>query len=187
MYLKISTLVFILLCLNAISFYSDHYYESYYSKQPFHVELYDLGHLCLPNLEKYEYLINYVTLGSLFLLCIFFSSYLFEFIKLYTIIFLLRLLFTNCTVLPKMKHCKVSDIMSVNGYCYDKIFSGHASFVCLFTLFLLQSKYISLGTMIILNLLNGLLIVSTKAHYTIDVLIAFMVTIIIFENKKCLV
>jgi len=185
MYIKVINLLIIFFILNIVSYYQDGYYDKYYSDRYKYPHVYDIGHLYLPNLGEYEYLIECV-MGTIFvLLCVFFSGHFIEFLTLFVVISIIRFIFINITVLPKIQsQCTVKKIGFMYSLCYDKIFSGHATALFLFTLFLHQSKTISMFTLIILNLLNALLIISTQAHYTIDVIVAYLVTFMVFENKK---
>lgn len=174
---KLSCLLILVIIINLITFYKEQQYKQHFKTS----NIYDVGHKVLPNLHHHEYIINYILyIGILVLI---FTNNIIHFLKIFFIILIIRFLFTQITVLPKMKHCKINHF-SPFGYCYDKIFSGHVSFIFLCTLFLLETKYISIYTLIVVNLINSILIISTRAHYTIDVIIAFMITYLMFQHKK---
>jgi hypothetical protein len=174
---KLSALLILVILFNLFTFYKEQHYRQHFKTS----KIYDLGHHVFPNLYKHEYIINYIAYLGIIVLII--TNNILDFLKLFFIILIIRFLFTQITVLPKMKHCKINHFSPL-GYCYDKIFSGHISFIFLCSLFLLETKYISIYTLACINIINSILIISTRAHYTIDVIIAFMVTFFIFQNKK---
>lgn len=175
-----------LLLINFIAFYNESHYESYYSSRiknnKTNPKVYDIGHKYLPNIEQYEYLVN-VILGLS--ACIFFiyPKIFLPFFILYLVIIVIRMITIQLTVLPKTT-CGIKTSFDLSGYCYDKIFSGHTAFICLITLFLFNLKKISIIPLVIINVLYGLLIIAVRSHYTIDVFIAFIVTLLIFQNRK---
>jgi hypothetical protein len=86
------------------------------------------------------------------------------------------------TILPKYEEC--NDPFTWQslflGGCYDKIFSGHTSFVLLLTLMYYREHMINMPALYGINIFNILAILSTRSHYSIDVFIAIFVTITIF-------
>jgi hypothetical protein len=184
--LLIVFIIGMLLLINFIAFYNESHYESYYASRiknnKTNPKVYDIGHKYLPNIAKYEYIVN-VILGLS--ACIFFiyPKIFVPFCILFFIIFVIRLITIQLTVLPKTS-CNVKKSFDLSGYCYDKIFSGHTAFFCLITLFLYNLKKISILPLVIINVFYGMLIVAARSHYTIDVVVAFMVTLLIFQNRK---
>jgi hypothetical protein len=89
----------------------------------------------------------------------------------------------HLTILPKDKKCDIKNTSVYNGGCYDKVFSGHfsISFICLLVLY--KNKYIDIFTLTILSTILGFLIVVSRSHYTIDVVVAFMIVIIVYQNN----
>jgi hypothetical protein len=179
-------IIIILLITNIIVFYNENHYESYYDTRiknnKTSPKVYDIGHKYLPNISHYEYIINILLILSA---CIFFiyPNMFVKFCILFLVIIIIRLITVQLTVLPKT-NCTIKPTIVLSGYCYDKIFSGHTAFICLITLFLFNLKKISIFTLFIINVLFGLLIIATRSHYTIDVVFAFIVTLLIFQNRK---
>jgi len=181
-------LIFLFLLIYTALYYhyylnETHYYTYYINrvnkKNP---KVYDIGHKYLPNIEQYEYLINLI--GLFIIYWLFYNvSFIVEFIILIILIYIIRIFTIQLTVLPKMKNCSYNNF-TLNGFCYDKIFSGHVAFLFLFTLFLFHYKNISLLSLIFINGLYGLLIIATRAHYTIDVIVSLLVSFIIFQNRS---
>ena len=156
---------------------TEEYYKNRTHKYP---KIYDIGHKYLPNLTKYEYISHlYVLFFSIFFLL---PNIFKEFVGFIIPIFLIRLITIHLTILPKNEECNIDNEFKVFGGCYDKIFSGHFSVVFLITLLLQKHKYISLLWAFILNIINILLILTTRSHYIIDIVVAFFVTLFIYQN-----
>jgi hypothetical protein len=149
--------------------------------------LYDMCHNQLPNYEKYEWIGNlYVFFVLLFVLFKPSRSILILFLLLaYMIpIYFVRSIFTLVTVLPKSSTCVHDPYTAfVNGGCYDKIFSGHVAVLFVLTLLLNKYKIISMNTLIMLNIVHVLIVLMTRTHYTIDVIVSFCVSYLMYINQ----
>jgi len=185
--LIIPFIIIFLLIINIVIFQNETHYESYYSKRiknnKINPKIYDIGHKYLPNLEYHEYIINIILVLS-FIVFLKYPNIITPFFILLLFIFIFRLFVSQLTVLPKMKKCVIKSTPDINGYCYDKIFSGHTAVLCLITLFLFNLKQISIYSLFFINIIYGLIIIATRAHYTIDVVFSFIVTFTIFQNRK---
>lgn len=76
------------------------------------------------------------------------------------------------------------------GHNYDKIFSGHTSFVILCMLITITNNLVSdlsKIVMIILGVIYSILIVLTRQHYTVDVVLAYMIVIPLYFSIKDIV
>jgi hypothetical protein len=150
-------------------------------------ELYDVLHKLLPDLVVNEWLIQIIPLGLLTFA--FFQSNGFtilrEFFFKLLIVLAIRLLTTFGTILPKQETCRsdFSLISLINGGCYDKIFSGHQAITTLLSLELLKYKDIDLSVFTGLNLTEAFLLVSTRAHYTVDVLLGFIISYLVYDGE----
>jgi hypothetical protein len=154
----------------------DRYYNSIN-----HPSVFDIGYYYLPNLSKYEIIGHVYSL--IFIAILLRLPKLWEDFLGYIIpILFIRLLFIHMTVLPKHRTCNINQQMYFLGGCYDKIFSGHFSVLLLITLLLLKYKYITLPWVIGINLIHLLLLLLFRWHYTIDMIIACMVTLIVVQN-----
>lgn len=101
------------------------------------------------------------------------------FIKLFSILIIIRSITIQLNIFPRYINCKrqaLSEII-IKGQ-YDKLYSGHFAFSYLWTLILGLSPYTSIP----LNLLNGLLIIASRRHYTVDILTSFLMTTLIFDR-----
>jgi len=148
--------------------------------------VYDICHKYLPNYEKYEFIGNiYITLVFFFILLKPSKSIkiIFDLISFIIPIYFVRSIFILTTVLPKSSKCEKQSHAFINGGCYDKIFSGHTAFLFVLTLLLNKYKIINLETLILLNIINVSIILLTRAHYTIDVIVSFLVSYIMYKNN----
>jgi hypothetical protein len=156
---------------------TEKYYKSRINKYP---KVYDIGHKYLPNLSQYEFISNYYMV--LFIIIVACLPILNEFIGYIIPIYILRLIIIHLTILPKYKECNI-DVKNLFGGCYDKIFSGHFATIFLISLLLWKHKYISFILVCIINIISALLILVTRSHYTIDIVVAFFITLFVYQNK----
>jgi hypothetical protein len=150
-------------------------------------ELYDIGWKYGPDLSKYSDAVNIIP--TLIVLSLFFlpttDSILKEFLIKFTIIMLVRAMTTISTILPKDESCEhePSLQMFVAGGCYDKVFSAHTAFVALFTLIFLSKTFITTRLFWLINLVNMAILVFTRGHYTVDVILGFVITYLVYDGK----
>jgi hypothetical protein len=148
--------------------------------------LFDIFHTILPDLHAYHYLIDVIVLGAI--ISLFFvsnKSLTTEFLAKFLIIMLIRSFTIVSTILPKHEICE--DKFSIRefflGGCYDKIFSGHTSFLLLLTLLYYREDIIGILPLIAINIINILFILATRSHYTVDIILAIFVTTTIYSIK----
>jgi hypothetical protein len=125
-----------------------------------------------------------------------FSQVLFGFIKLqlYTIkeIFLimsviqvLRSICAISTVLPPLKNYRDKiRFGGINGYGTEYIFSGHASYSAIFSLYLYSENILGFYTLFLYNCISQFLIVVSRNHYTVDVLLAWIIVPLLYSNLQ---
>ena len=151
-------------------------------------KVYDIMHKYIPEIKDGEWLTNTIIVLSTIPL---FKEYnyqlYFDFILLLFIVNFIRDITINLTILPKHKDCSLknhSEIYKhIAGACYDKIFSGHFAFVFLLSsIYYNNSVITNLPFLIIWNLINAVLIISVRSHYTIDIWVAFLVCFIVFNQ-----
>jgi hypothetical protein len=125
--------------------------------------------------------------------------YVYEFFWKFMILIFLRSFSIISTILPrnsklKVKINKKTDFWTVlyhrtiGGGCYDKLFSGHASFGLLATLLLfkynfLETNIFNISLFILLNIIHFMMIGVTRAHYTVDIIVAIYVTLWVYESN----
>ena len=155
-----------------------------YKKTP----LRDILHDNLEDLSDYKYIVDIVAL-LFFLPLISNKRYdiLSNFFKLFSVFTGLRIITSVVTELPKSdKHCSIKlrgYFPYIRGHCFDKIFSGHTTFTLLSILTALKFNLIkksSFGIMLFLQILYAIFIVLTKCHYTVDVLLAYLIVVPIY-------
>lgn len=157
------------------------YYNKRIEQKKIKQKIYDICFKHLPNLEKYEYLSDIATI-SIIIPVIFYPKIFKEYVGFWVVIFLIRSITIRLTVLPKSNNCESKNYINL-GTCYEKIFSGHFSSALLATILYYKYNIIDIKTLCILNTINGLLIILTRHHYTIDVVVAFFVTMLVYQNN----
>ena len=119
---------------------------------------------------------------------------LFDFIKLFAMIMIIRSLSFYLTTLPDAsQRCDPSIIVGINGGCSDLLFSGHTAIQLLSILYLYYysetwNRYSDAIKIPFLSIIpmNMYLILARRDHYSIDILYAFMVTYGMFYfNHTC--
>ena len=158
----------------------DNNIDIYYKKMS-HPTVFDIGYYVLPNLSKYEFICNIYI--CIFIILLYLSNLWEEFLGFLIPIMIIRLLFIHVTILPKHRSCNINKQNYLFGGCYDKIFSGHFSIILLITLLLKKYKYISLTSLILININYFIMLLVFRWHYTIDMIIAGLITLIIFQNN----
>jgi hypothetical protein len=105
-----------------------------------------------------------------------------EFLKKYLIIILIRCVAINLTILPNASKDCVKGFDLIKG-CFDKVFSGHFSTLFLASLMYYKYSIINAPLLVSVNFINAFLIIASRSHYSIDIFVAFFVTLFIFQQK----
>ena len=107
-----------------------------------------------------------------------------HFMNIFSIIIILRSTALLMTDIPTSdKTCDPHNFTTYNlffGHCSDKIFSGHTSFTLLTVLVMYKFKIVSNSTLILFALLQiiySLIIILTRCHYSVDVLLCYYIII----------
>lgn len=152
------------------------------------VPLYDIIHSITPDLNQYEYLINVIIL-ILFIYVVVFERKYFEwytFIYIFLIIILLRSVISVVTILPSSHPSCTNGSNGMNflsyftGGCNDKIFSGHMALLLLLLLLIKCQKW----KKILIGVLYGILLIITRSHYTVDIIVSIIVTLFVYVSVK---
>ena len=153
-------------------------------------EVYDVLHKMLPNYAQKGWITNYMALSAFIPLILNLNeTFILEFIGFIMVVYLIRDVIINLTILPKHMNCTIKKEKMTNyqyfvGGCYDKIFSGHFSLTMILTLMYYKYGYVTnIPLLVGWNIINGLIIISTHSHYTIDVVMAVFVCLTIFTNN----
>jgi len=161
------------------------YYTQRLQKNKCNPKVFDLGHKYLPDLSDNQILPILLNIVP-FIPLIVGVTFTQEYVSFFIVILLIRVVFNIVTILPKHKTCDDSYNWSnvIFGHCYDKIFSGHMASSTLLSLLLYKNNiFTNIPVHITLNILNGLLLLILRWHYTIDLFVAIVVTLLVYQNN----
>lgn len=160
------------------------YYKNRQEENKTNPKVYDIAHKYIPDLRKYQ-VYNHIFTFALLIPLLKNVSVLEEYVSYWVPLFFVRSIFNIVTILPKNKCCCVDNTkqFAFVGGCYDKVFSGHFASVLLSMLLYHKYKWIPMSTSVALLSLNGLGILLTRSHYTIDLLVAFVTTMFMYQNN----
>lgn len=110
---------------------------------------------------------------------------------LVTIMYLLRLVCIQVTSLPiterhrtdgayMTKHC--SNTFDITGGCNDYVFSGHTMLIVMSLLFTMYAQQTISIPLIAYGLLSSVLVIGSHSHYTVDVVLAWVLTTLVFST-----
>ena len=177
-------------CIVAIIFLSNIYTHElgkwFYEHNDSHGKVFDILHEITPDLHghiPYNDIILMATIVS-FLFVPNNLAILKEFAGKFLLIMLVRALTIVSTILPKHDKC-ASDLKwyhYLKGQCYDKVFSGHTAFVLLATLIYLREGILSFPVFLAINLANWISIILVRSHYTIDIILAVVITLLVYDG-----
>jgi hypothetical protein len=149
-------------------------------------KVFDLLHSMTPDLSDYKaYNDIIVSATAISFLFIPKGMELFkEFAAKFILIMVIRALTTVSTILPKHEKCDATPRFSRywRGQCYDKVFSGHTSFVLLATLIYLREGILGWPAFLGINMANITSIVLTRSHYTVDIVLAILITLLVYDG-----
>jgi hypothetical protein len=176
----------ILTIIGLANYYTNEIGEAYYEGEKKIDKIFDIVHEYTPDLHQFELAVNILPLlllGSL----VFLSNgkaLLLEFAGKYLLLHLIRSLTIISTILPKHEQCSrdKSIFRKVLGDCYDKVFSGHTALVFLLTLMLAREGYLNMVQLVALNAIESSIILLTRSHYTIDVILAYFITYLVYDG-----
>lgn len=148
--------------------------------------IFDILHYSIPDLQSYAVYNDTILVLTMI-------SFLFvpnsvvilkEFLGKFILIMAIRALTIISTILPKQDTCNSDHtwISMFKGKCYDKVFSGHTAFVFLATLIYHRENILSFPALVGINLANITSILLTRSHYTIDVILAIVITYLVYDG-----
>lgn len=156
-------------------------------------KIFDLLHKYLPDYSEKDHL-GYLMNIAIFFPLIMYPQIISQFISFMIPIMMFRYVTTNVTILPKSKNCKDENFgifNLINGHCYDKIFSGHFACSIIISLLLYNNNLIdNVGVLALYNVISAYLILVSRSHYTVDILLGGYVAATSFAlgiNINCLV
>jgi hypothetical protein len=156
------------------------FYEKRIKNNNKHQKIFDICHKYLPNYSKSNAIC--VVYNSLLLFPFFWKPQItYDFFSYIIPIVSFRYIVSNSTILPKQKHHDdeyFGLINILNGHAYDKLFSGHISCTIIISMILHEKNIITNKFYLYLyNFIVGLLILISRGHYTVDVLIGAYISI----------
>jgi hypothetical protein len=177
-------LYFVVFGLNKLNLYHlETKSERFYQKKENYKKVQDIFHSILPHFHNFEYASDVLTLLVIGYLAIMNFELIYHLGGLIFTLVLLRQFIIPITILPKNTICDISDTSMFRGGCYDKIFSAHFGITFLTTLILFDNGLINNLVAILINLVNGMFILLSRNHYTIDIVVSIFVVIIIYQNN----
>jgi hypothetical protein len=160
--------------------------KNFYGYKWEETKIYDILHENTPDLNEWKEVNDFIPIALI--ISTFFirnpTPLIKEFLGKYLLIMAFRAITMMSTILPKHEHCdtKLTWINMIKGHCYDKVFSGHMSFVFLATLIYLREGILSLPMFFAINVAQFLSIILTRSHYTVDVLLALFITYLVYDG-----
>ena len=149
-------------------------------------KIFDILHSITPDLQDYAVFNDTILVLTMisFLFVPNSVSIIKEFLGKFILIMFVRALTIMSTILPKHERCSSEPtwINMFKGQCYDKVFSGHTAFVMLATLIYLRENIISFPVFLGINLANIISIILTRSHYTIDIILAIVITYFVYDG-----
>jgi membrane-associated phospholipid phosphatase len=103
------------------------------------------------------------------------------------LMYCLRAVMNSSTLLPPPTSCRhntnvIIDILREANNCGDLMFSGHQGITMLMLFMLRDNHLISSTTLWTIAVIQGVCTISSRNHYSIDVIVALMATYIIHYN-----
>lgn len=94
-----------------------------------------------------------------------------------------RALCSFTTVLPPLKkYSEKFRFGGINGSGTEYIFSGHACYSSLSFIYLYKNDIVPLPPLLIYNLISQFSIVASKNHYTVDIILAWIIVPLLWGN-----
>lgn len=145
----------------------------------------DLCHIYLPHINQ-KYLSDIMVLFSvLWFLCVTDKSSLQDAMIIVGMCQCLRAITISSTILPHLKHYNQKHRFGgINGFGTEYIFSGHAVYSCVCTIYLFLLGYLGLLSAVIYNLVSQLLIILSHNHYTVDVILSWIIAPSLYFNLQ---
>ena len=150
-----------------------------------HSYVYDPLHICLPYID-FKYFSDVLIFIQLFLFFINLTNQIIiEFMIIMGCIQFMRALTICSTVLPPLKHFNGKiRLGGINGIGTEYIFSGHASYACLSAIYLASQGVCHWFPLLVYNILSQLMVIVSHNHYTVDVVLAWIITPLLYSNLK---
>jgi len=83
---------------------------------------------------------------------------------------------------PLQRYTDKYRLGGLNGTGTEYIFSGHASYSALGAIYLYTKGFVSLFPLVIYNIISQLSIIITRNHYTVDIVLAWIIVPLVWGN-----
>lgn len=163
----------------------EHYYQDRVKRNRKHPKVYDIMHKILPDMSGQLMTLYHDIITALFIIPLFYNvEMLKEYIGYWLVVFTIRVILINITILPRNKKCNVKKLRwDFVKTCYDKIFSGHFSSVFLAVLLYVKYGWINLYQGALMCIIVSANILLSRSHYTVDIIVALLVCTIVYQNN----
>jgi hypothetical protein len=122
---------------------------------------------------------------GIYTLCYFTRQDLVESFWIMSLIQCFRALCSLSTALPALKAYNEKErLWGINGTGTEYIFSGHASYSALCTIYLYKNKLVNNMTLFLYNIFSQYLIIATRNHYSVDVVLAWIIVPLTYFSTK---
>lgn len=186
-FLVIIVIIFIYCFLyKKIYYHLENKSELFYDKVIFKKKskIYDIVHENLPSMRNILFIVDIIPFFLLAIICFIDLKLFYNVLGFLIPIYFIRLIIIHLTILPKDKKCDIENDSSIlTGGCYDKIYSGHFASIFISLLVLYKRNYINMFLFIFILLISGLLIITARSHYTIDIFVSFLIVILFYQNN----
>lgn len=159
-----------------------------------HTKLPDIFHHDSYNLKSFRQISDYFLLCIISIFCFYIyqnkipRSDIFEFIRNLTMCMIIKTILMSSTILPDASgRCSVEQKSSVEFFltsgCNDLVFSFHQTILLLILSIMKKNNLISLQNTILISITEALLICLTQNHYTLDVILSFIIVPYVIHKK----
>lgn len=183
-------IIFVIICAFNITSYAlnhhlEHKSEAFYDlvKSEKKIKIYDIIHHNLPSVRNLAQLSDIISCLSVLIIGFIDLNLFYQLIGYLITILVVRLFTIHLTILPKDKKCCIKNYSILTGGCYDKVYSGHFASFFMSLLLLYKNEYINTYVFIPLSTMMAGLLILSRLHYTIDIFVAFLICIIVYQNN----
>lgn len=147
-------------------------------------KIYDIFHENI-SIVNMPYISDYmVFIQILYTLILIPKDFFSEFFFIMGIVQILKFICSITTILPPLKtYDEKHRLGGINGNGVEYIFSGHASYSALTAIYLYNFG-INFWLIFIYNLISQTLIILTRNHYSVDVILAWIIVPSLYHNIK---
>lgn len=166
---------FVLMCVLILNSVATVNAEKYFKdKVTSDIPLYDIGHEFLPDTSKYRIINDLIP--SILVLFALYSKKRNQLVNALCIAISMRIMSSYVTILPKSTKSECKFKGGIIGGCHDKMFSGHMTVNILSSIAIAKQFPEYIPILIFINIFAGISTISSRDHYTVDVMIALFLS-----------